>query len=221
MPQHDLIIFDFDGTLADSFAWFWRVLPDVTAKFNLRPIDPARRDTYREMPARELMTLMGVRWWQAPGIARYARQRMDAEVDTIALFDGVPVMLTQLRTAGLRLAVVSSNSEANVRRILGPSASHFDHFGCGAPVLGKKARTLRALRSIGASPARTLCIGDELRDADVARDVGASFVPVAWGYTLPSAFRAAGLAEPFASPAQIAEYVAGGTQRLPASPAMG
>jgi len=137
MPRYDLIIFDFDGTLADSFAWFWRILPDVTAKFRLRPIDAAQRDQFRELPARAIMAYMGVRWWQAPSMARYARRRMDEEIDTIALFEGVREMLATLRRAGVRLAVVSSNSEANERRVLGTeTAVHIEHFGCGAPILG-------------------------------------------------------------------------------------
>jgi hypothetical protein len=140
--HYDHIIFDFDGTLADSFAWFWRVLPEVTAKFRLRAIDATQRDKFREMPAREIMAHMGVRWWQAPGIAQYARWRMDEDIDTIAVFDGVREMLATLRRAGVRLAVVSSNSEANVRRVLGAETSaHIEHFGCGAPILGKKGRT--------------------------------------------------------------------------------
>jgi len=210
MPHYALVIFDFDGTLADSFAWFWRILPDVTAKFRLRSIDAAERDKFREMPARAIMAHMGVRWWQAPGIAQYARRRMDEEIDTIALFDGVREMLAALRGAGVGLAVVSSNSEANVRRVLGAGTSaHIEHFGCGAPVLGKKGRTRRALRVMGVPAQRTLCIGDELRDADVAKQVGAAFAPVGWGYTLPTAFRAAGFDAPFGSPADIFERVVG------------
>lgn len=94
--------------------------------------------------------------------------------------------------AGVRLAVVSTNSEANVVRILGGAAACIDYFGCGAPMFGKQRHTRRALRATGVTPARALCIGDELRDADAARAVGAGFVPVGCCYTLPSAFEAAG-----------------------------
>jgi len=209
MNRYDLVVFDFDGTLADSAEWFWRILPDVTTAFRLKPLDLAQRDALRELPARALMAKMGVRWWQLPGIARYARRRMHAEAGTIALFDGVAGMLARVRGADVRVAVVSTNSEANVVRILGDAALHIDYFGCGAPMFGKKRYTRRAMRAIGAAPARTLCIGDELRDADAARAVGANFVAVGWGYTLPSAFQAAGHAAPLASPAEVVERIVG------------
>ncbi|MDC8015328.1 HAD hydrolase-like protein [Tahibacter soli] len=203
MRRYDLVVFDFDGTLADSLGWFRRILPDVEATFGLRPLDPAQFDAHRSMPARALIAKMGVRWWQLPGIARYARRRMSAEAATIALFDGVPAMLSRLRDAGVRLAVVTTNSEANVLRILGDAAACIDHFGCGAAMFGKKRHTRAAMRATGVAPARTLCVGDELRDADAARAVGADFVPVGWGYTLPSAFEAAGHAAPLDTPARI------------------
>lgn len=108
------------------------------------------------------------------------------------------------------MAVVSSNSLANVQQILGPVlVAQIAHFGCGAPVLGKKGRTQRALRALGATPGRSVCIGDELRDADVARAVGVDFAAVSWGYTVPQAFVEAGCGEILAAPSDMADWVLG------------
>jgi phosphoglycolate phosphatase len=206
--RYDLVVFDFDGTLADSTEWFWSALPGVIERFRLEPVDLAQRDTLRRMPARAVMRLLGVRWWQAPGIARHMRQRMNGETDGIALFDGVPAMLAQLREAGVQLAIVSSNSRSNVERILGSDAAAcIAHFGCDAPVLGKKRHTRAVMRAASVAASRTLCVGDELRDADAARAAGAHFQAVGWGYTLPSAFVEAGHATPLDSPAQIVALV--------------
>ncbi|MEO8673573.1 MAG: HAD-IA family hydrolase [Tahibacter sp.] len=211
MPRYDLALFDFDGTLADSFPWFWKMLPEIIVEFRLKPLDATRRDEYRQLSARAIMAEVGIRWWRVPAIARYFRRRMTQEIHTIALFDGIRDMLHRLHAAGVRIAIVSSNTEANVRHVLGTETSAcIDHFGCGAPVLGKRRKTLRAIRHAGTSPQRTLCIGDEIRDVDVARAIGADFAGVSWGYTLPAALAAATEAPLLDSPANIEARVLAG-----------
>jgi phosphoglycolate phosphatase len=45
---------------------------------------------------------------------------------------------------------------------------------------------------LGAEPADTICIGDEIRDIEAARAAGMDSGAVAWGYALPTALQAAG-----------------------------
>jgi len=211
MPRYDLIVFDFDGTLADSFPWFWKMLPELIVKFRLKSLDEARRDEYRRLSARAMMTEVGIRWWRVPAIARHFKKRMAQEIHSITLFDGIREMLHRLHDAGIRTAIVSSNSEANVRRVLGAETSAcIAYFGCGAAVLGKRRKTLRAIRAVGARPQTTLCIGDEIRDADVARVIGADFAGVSWGFTMPAALAAASDQPLLAAPADIVERVLNG-----------
>ena len=42
----------------------------------------------------------------------------------------------------------------------------------------------------GVRPSEVICVGDEIRDAEAARAVGAAFGAVAWGYTDLEALRA-------------------------------
>ena len=49
-----------------------------------------------------------------------------------------------LKEAGIALAIVSSNTEANVRHVLGPCASRFRHYACGASMFGKAKRLTAA-----------------------------------------------------------------------------
>ena len=62
------------------------------------------------------------------------------------------------------------------------------HWGCGASLFGKAALTRRVMKAAGAPAMRTVSVGDELRDLDVARTLGLDFIAVAWGYTAPARF---------------------------------
>ncbi|WP_158044669.1 HAD hydrolase-like protein [Skermanella pratensis] len=184
--KYRLAIFDFDGTLADSLPWFRSVFSQVAERYRLGTIDAAEFEALRGVGNREILRRLRVPVWKLPLIASHMKGLMAADIGRIALFDGVPEMLRGLKAAGVGLAVVSSNSEANVRRVLGPdNAALIGHYGCGASIFGKAARFKAALRQGGVAPAQAICIGDEVRDAEAARAQGIPFAAVSWGYATP------------------------------------
>ncbi len=181
--MYRLIIFDFDGTLADSAPWFVGVLGSLADRHGFRRVGADEVEALRGLSSREIIKRLGVSPWRLPFIARDMKARMNTDIGTIRLFAGAGEMLTALDGADLRLAVVSSNAEANVRAVLGPDlAGRIDHYGCGASLFGKAAHFRRAMKAAGVSPGQTLCIGDEPRDGEAARKAGAAFGAVAWGY---------------------------------------
>ena len=93
---------------------------------------------------------------------------------------------------GIKTAIVSSDSEASVRHVLGPATSLITRLDCGAAIFGKHWKFRRVARRLGTEPTDTICIGDEIRDIEAARAAGMDSGAVAWGYALPSALQAAG-----------------------------
>ena len=203
--KYQLVIFDFDGTLADSFPWAARVVNQFADRYGFKRVDAADHAHLRSYDARSLMEHLGVRMWKVPAMAVEVRRRMAEEIDQIALFSGVDEMLRTLKNAGILLAVVSSNSESNVRTVLGPeNAALFSLFECGVSVFGKAAKIKTVLKHHRIAPQAAILIGDEIRDAEAARKVGVAFGAVAWGYTNPEALLATGPDEFFETVEQIA-----------------
>ncbi|MFC6840732.1 HAD hydrolase-like protein [Xanthomonas theicola] len=190
MRRYDLVIFDFDGTLADSFGWFLDTINGVAEEFGFHRFEVERLQEIRSLSARELMAHSGIRWWQVPAVARRMCALMAAQIERIAVFDGVAELLDALARAGVRLALVTSNSRGNVERVLGAElVARLDHIGCGAALLGKHRKLRAALQACRIPAARALYVGDEIRDADAARQAGIAFAGVGWGYTLPAALQ--------------------------------
>jgi phosphoglycolate phosphatase len=188
--RYDLAIFDFDGTLADSRDWFFGSLNEVADRFGFRQTTPAEREELRRLRTRDIIQYLQVPLWKMPAIARHMRQRASEDISAIRLFDGVPQALGSLRRQGMALAVASSNSEANVRRVLGLDlAEQIDFYGCGSSLFGKANKLRQAMKRIGTTPARTICIGDESRDIEAAQAVSAASAAVTWGYAAPEALR--------------------------------
>lgn len=202
-----LALFDFDGVLADSAAWFVAQLPDLAQRHGFRSPDAAEIERLRKLPTRDVMKSLGVSPLRLPGIAADLRRRMASDADQIELFEGVPQMLRRLHDGGVRVAVVSSNSEPNVRAVLGASASLVSALSCGSSLFGKGRRFSSLLGKLNLEPAQACAVGDEVRDIEAAHKTGIAAVAVAWGYGAPEALSAAGPHYLATAPAQVAEFL--------------
>jgi phosphoglycolate phosphatase len=189
MP-YKLAIFDFDGTLADSFPWFLSVINGVADKHKFLRVEGDRIEEMRSVGAGELIRLLGVAKWRIPLIARDMRKMKARQIDRIALFPGVDRLFAELKARGITIAVVSSDTENNVRHVLGRLADDVAVFACTAGLFGKSAKFQRVLGRTGISVDDTLSIGDEIRDIDAAREAGIDFGAVSWGYTSAAALKA-------------------------------
>lgn len=181
---YKLAIFDFDGTLANSFPWMVSILESVAETFHLKPPEQELIETLRRFDSRTILNMVGIPLWKLPLIARHVNQRMGDEINHIRLFDGIDRLLAGLSQQGTQLAVVSSNSAANIRKVLGPEISAFiQYWECGVALYGKSTRLRKVLRQSGVDPAEAIAIGDEIRDIEAAQKVAIPFGAVAWGFT--------------------------------------
>lgn len=189
MKAYKLIIFDFDGTLADSAPWFIGTLNDIAKAHGFRSVNEHEIEMLRGKPNREIIRYLGIRFWQMPAIARELRKRSLESAGMIKLFDGVPGLLQQIKSSGTQLAVVSSNGEETVRRVLGTSSDLVAHYACGVSLLGKAARFRQLQRKLKLRPSQVLAVGDEGRDVEAAHRSGFASAAVTWGYATENALR--------------------------------
>lgn len=190
-PDYRLALLDFDGTLADTYRVFVSALEHVVRQHGLRAIPPEELEAFRSQHGRMLMQRLGVSWWSLPAVAASMMRAVTAARHEIRLFPGIAQALHQLDQAGVTLAIVSTNSEDNVRAVLGDAAGLVRFYECGAGVFGKRAKFLRVLRRSGIDRRQAVAVGDELRDLEAARQARIDFAGVAWGFTTAEALAGA------------------------------
>ena len=199
-----LAIFDFDGTLADSIPFFLSVFNTIADRHAFRRIDVERASELRHYSVREMMDHVGMPRWKLPLASRTFMDMMKESAHAIPLFDGIADALRHLHACDVALSVVSSNSEHNVRTVLGPElAGLIQRFDCGMSVFGKASRIRAVLKACGVAPADALYIGDQATDAQAARKAGVAFGAVHWGYAPIEALRAQQCAVEFMTPADL------------------
>jgi phosphoglycolate phosphatase len=187
--KYELAVFDFDGTLADSYPWFIRNINDVADKFGFRRVAEQEIETLRTMDARRIIEHLEVPMWKMPFLTRDIRRRMANEVEQIRLFPGVGEVMKQLKNAGVKISMVTSNSRTNVEKVLGvENANLIEYYECGVSLFGKEAKIRKVLRRSNVQPEKAILIGDELRDLQAAHAEQIAFGAVIWGYTNADAF---------------------------------
>jgi phosphoglycolate phosphatase len=181
---YKLIVFDFDGTLADSFPFFLEVFGTLADAHGFKRINNDELTHIRGMHARQVMQHVGLPLWKMPAVAQHFKMLMTHHIDRIALFDGIKQMLERLAEANGELAVMTSNTEQNVRAVLGSEHARFiSHYACGVSLFGKQHKLRKLLARSSANRNEVLCIGDEIRDIEAAHREELAFGAVTWGYT--------------------------------------
>ncbi len=189
MPLYSLAIFDFDGTLADSFPWFCSVLNQTAQKFGFRQVEGHEVAAFRDMHSRDIITALGIPVWKLPLIAVHMRKLAAESTGIIPLHDGALEAIERLHHGGIALAIVSSNTEDTIRRVLGPASGRIRYYSCGTSIWGKAARFKATLRALSVPPDQVISIGDEVRDIEAARKSGIAAGAVTFGYNTADALR--------------------------------
>ena len=138
--------------------------------------------------------------------------RYDAhKEDKTAPYPGIPELLDQLRTAGVKMAVLTNKADL----VAGPVMEHYCPGvfpvvqGALPDVPTKPDPTLlrRLMERMGAEPERTLFVGDSNVDIRTAKNGGLTGCGVLWGFRTREELEAEGADFIVETPAQLAELI--------------
>lgn len=191
VERYPVVLFDFDGTLANTGAAVMRIARTVLERRGIEPtegdlskmIGPPLVDGFRDV--------FGLAQGEAEELTAAYRALFATDVTAADYppIPGVPELLEGLRAQGRRLAVATSRMEASAREMIEGLgwAPLFDAV-CGRIEPGRltKADSIRAvLAELGASPRDAVMVGDRHHDVEGSREVGMSCIGVYTGAALP------------------------------------
>lgn len=189
-----LILFDFDGTLADT-------APDLGAAANRQRIraglEPLPLEVLRPYSSAGARGLLRCALNLMPTDEAYEAHRVqflkDYEaamtVDT-CLFDGVPELLAQIKNEGMAWGIVTNKATylaTPIVKALG-LAQECAVLVCGDTTAHSKPHPLpllHAAQQAGYNVERCLYVGDDLRDIQAAQAAGMPSIAAAYGYCGP------------------------------------
>jgi phosphoglycolate phosphatase len=180
MPYR-LVLWDFDGTLADSLALSLAIFNQLAQKWSFEPIRDVQM--IRRMSVGRFLKEHRLGLLKLPALMREFHEAGREGIAEVKLYPGVARVLRLMREAGLRLGILSSNSRQNIQSCLRTNgvADLFEFIAGGFHLFGKAAGIRRAVRQSSLPRQQVLYVGDELRDITAARKADVHIAAVSWG----------------------------------------
>lgn len=183
LSRPKLLLFDFDGTVADTFQCGLEILNSMAPEFGFRRLEEPDVPLARDMRTRELIKFLGIPATRLPKISQRGKEELNLRMDSIQPFNGMVDILRSLHADGFRLGILTSNSEENVAVFLKKySIEIFDFVHTSSKLTGKARVVRKILKEHKLKPKHVLLVGDEVRDIEAAQETGIHMAAVTWGY---------------------------------------
>lgn len=177
-----MIIFDLDGTIADTVEVGVDIYNTIARKRGYQLLTKENREHFRSLETRAAIGELGIPWWRIPYIATRIRKGLAEHIGDIHIYDGMKDVVATLAQS-YTVALVTSNSLGNARTLL--SAHDITAFGdrvyAGVSIFGKTRRIKRLLTHMNIAPHEAIYIGDEVRDVVSAHAAQVPVIAVSWG----------------------------------------
>ncbi|MEX0269583.1 HAD-IA family hydrolase [Leptolyngbyaceae cyanobacterium UHCC 1019] len=179
-----VIIFDFDGTIADSLEAVWKISNQLAAEFGYPVTQADDINQLKNLSSKEIIKLSKLSPLKIPFLVRRLRQELSYEIPHLQTFPGMSLALRSLQYQGNRLGIVTSNSRENVVAFLAAQTllDVFDFVESGLALFGKDKVIQRVVKRQRLNLADVIYVGDETRDIEAAQKIGIPIISVTWGF---------------------------------------
>lgn len=186
------LLFDFDGTLVDSFECVMKKAMLLADEFAFRKVHPHEVDKLRDMPSLEIIKFLNIPMYKIPFLLSQMKKHLREEMPALMPVPGIQQMLEQLNNEHFTLGILTSNSVENVEKWLDINKMRhlFTFIHSESNYFSKKYLIKKTLKKYKIDLLDTMYVGDETRDIDAAKHNNISSLAVTWGYNSEKAILA-------------------------------
>lgn len=180
-------MFDWDGTLSDSAGHIVTALQAAFRDLGLPVPDDHSARYVIGLGLQDALSCLnrGLPVDRYHEVTERYRHHFLAGDSAIRLFPAVPEGIADLESSGYRLAIATGKSRRGLNRALAATqlGRYFHASRCADEGLPKPHPDMleNLIEKLGASPERTLMIGDTTHDLHMARNAGVAAVAVSYG----------------------------------------
>lgn len=177
------ILFDFDGTMADTIDLAFAIYNRIAPEYNRKPLNPEEKRMIAAGKPQNLLKQFGMSPQKLAAIILRIKKEIHKFMPELKPYDGIPQVVQEIKNSGYRLAIITSNSRSNVNLFLQNNGmdQQFEFIYSGKNIFGKDKVFKRMFRKKNIAPAEVIYIGDETRDIEACKKVGIPIIAVPWG----------------------------------------
>lgn len=178
--MNKVLIFDFDGTIANSSDVIIEVIAEFVPGFTRESYLKIMKQYYGDHFVKNLFKVFFYEF-RLLRKRKEIHRKINERILETELFEGMREELKSLYDKGVEMYIISSNFKDNIQAFLNKYQINFfkDIYGEGNVL--HKAKTISHIKNQYSSDTEVFYIGDELRDIDAARKAGVKEVGVTWG----------------------------------------
>mgnify|MGYP001814793669 CR=1 FL=1 len=182
--NHKTIVFDFDGTIADTYEQLIKLANELADEFNYKPISQSELLRLKNLSSWEIIKQAQIPLFKIPFLFKRIQKELNKEIERINIFPEIETVLHQLKARGYQLGIITSNTEKNVKNVLAKyELSHlFDFIYAETTIFGKHRIIGEVIRTKKIDRGDIIYVGDETRDIRSAQKSRVAIVAVAWGF---------------------------------------
>ena len=176
-------IFDFDGTIADTYSVACGILVNHAAYLGCKQVTLSELLELKNRHAREVLKYLDVPFWRISSFVRKLKMMTSQRIDDIVIFPAWTEILQQI---GLhhQIGLISSNAYSTIEFVLKKHQllDLFDFIDCDKSLFGKKRALNRLIKQKSLNLQQTYYVGDEVRDIEAAHGAKIHAIAVSWGF---------------------------------------
>jgi HAD superfamily hydrolase (TIGR01549 family) len=181
------ILFDFDGTIADTFLMNIRIVNKMAKQYCFKPIRDQDIANVRRKELSEVLNYLSISPSLFPTVLSTQRRELNYVIREAKPIPGVAEVLLYLYSNGYQLGILTSNSKKNVRLFLENNGMLFFDYLETSDMTGKAGKIHSFLNQYNLTTKQLIYVGDEIRDIEAANKVGITSIAVTWGYNTKEA----------------------------------
>ncbi|NTV47683.1 MAG: HAD hydrolase-like protein [Chlorobiales bacterium] len=154
------IVFDFDGTLADTMSVVWDIAIKLNDKLKLFKKEEISLEDFRNTSSSDFLGRLTTPKYKLLYYLWMGRRLFGENIKNIKAFDGIEETLKMLKSLQIKLAVVSSNSKTNVKKFLAfNKLEYFDIVESPLLVFNKTRLIKKVVGQLGVDPSEVFYVG--------------------------------------------------------------
>lgn len=178
-----IIIFDFDGTIADSFPPMIKILKNQVKEMGYGDLSDKQIEILRSMRPFDIIRYFKFPIWKIPKLINTVREKLFLQINTVKIFSGVRELIEDLKNRNIRFGILTSNSKKAVEAFLKiNSLDGFEFIESETNIFKKSSHLSYIIKKYSLNKKDIIYVGDEVRDIEACHEARIDVIAVTWGY---------------------------------------